>query len=169
MASIFISHASVDKHIASGLLDKLRSSGYDGHAFLDVHSDDGFVPGQDWEDTIYREVSRCSILLMLISEHWLKSKWCHTEYAFARAMGKSIVPYLIEGADRKALDASLKSYQLGDLQQAEDQLLRTIVFHWPKSASGFVFKDGQPPYVACAPLRPQIARCFLVATMKFKT
>ena len=52
--------------------------------FLDLERDDGIVAGEKWEQVLYRELRTCQVVITLMSEYWLNSRWCFAEATHAR-------------------------------------------------------------------------------------
>ena len=90
MSTIFISHSSADNALAVGLLDWLKTQGYRS-VFLDLDLEEGIEAGERWEKVLYRELVSCSVVLALVTENWLASKWCFAEATHARSGGKTIL------------------------------------------------------------------------------
>ena len=85
MASIFISHSSKDTTAAKRLKDWLKADeqGYDS-LFLDFDPEHGIRGGAEWKQELYDRLHRCQAVVVLLSENWLKSKWCFAEAVQAR-------------------------------------------------------------------------------------
>lgn len=94
MSTIFISHSSVDNALAVELLDWLKTQGYQS-VFLDLDPDEGIEAGDHWEKVLYRELVSCSLVLALVTENWLASKWCFAEATHARS-GRSMLYCLLQ-------------------------------------------------------------------------
>ncbi|MCY1669023.1 toll/interleukin-1 receptor domain-containing protein [Rhizobium sp. SL86] len=73
MARIFISHSSLDNEAAADLKLWLESKGFQ-QTFLDFDKDSGIQPGAEWERTLYREVERAQAVVIVVTDHWLRSK-----------------------------------------------------------------------------------------------
>ena len=90
MSAIFISHSSKDKDLAIEVCACLKAKGYKS-VFLDLDRDDGIIPGDEWEQVLYRELRTCQVLIALMSKNWLSSRWCFAEATHAREKGKRII------------------------------------------------------------------------------
>jgi WD40 repeat protein len=90
MAAIFISHSSRDRDIAIELRERLTERKY-ASLFLDLDREDGIVVGEQWERVLYRELRSCQIVIALVSDAWLDSRWCFAEATHAREKGKRIL------------------------------------------------------------------------------
>lgn len=146
VAQIFISHASVDRTEAAGLLEWMRSHGF-GSTFLDFDDERGIAPGEKWESTLYREISACDAMILILTKNWFDSKWCFVEFAQARALGKAIFP-LVEtpiigkfiGDDLQLLD--LVKDREGGLERLRTELERIAM----NARSGLPWDHKRPPY-----------------------
>jgi WD40 repeat protein len=110
LASIFLSHSSQDNEVAGDLSRRLKEHGYDS-LFLDFDPDSGIKAGRDWERELYRNLKLARGIVVLCSEHSMKSRWCFVEIAQAKALGKAIFPVTISPCriesildDRQAID-----------------------------------------------------------------
>ena len=74
-------------------MDWLRTLGFD-NAFLDIDESTGIRPGDKWEARLYEELAACSAVVLVVTPHWLASKWCFAEFVQARATGKAIFPII---------------------------------------------------------------------------
>jgi hypothetical protein len=100
MSAIFISHSSKDKDLAAEVYARLRSKDYQS-IFLDQERDDGILAGEKWEQVLYRELRACQVVIALVSEDWLTSRWCFAEAPHAREKGKTMIGLeLAPGLDR---------------------------------------------------------------------
>ncbi|MEX2556634.1 MAG: TIR domain-containing protein [Actinomycetota bacterium] len=95
MASFFISHSSRDNSVAADLRRWLQEQGFSS-LFLDFDPEDGIPPGRRWEEELYSELRKADVLLFLGTRAAVESRWCHTELAFARSLGRTIVPITLE-------------------------------------------------------------------------
>jgi len=95
MTAIFISHAKEDRAIALEVAEFLRRCGI-AQVFLDFHKDLGTPVGEKWERDLYDKLTRASVLLAIVSDYWIKSQWCHTEWAFARYRQRPIIPVYLD-------------------------------------------------------------------------
>src|SRR5215831_10043042 len=91
MAVLFISHASEDDSNASALADWLRAYGF-GDIFVDHESIKG---GDKWREALRASAGSCRVVLCLMTENWLASLECFSEFEAAWYMGKRIVPLFL--------------------------------------------------------------------------
>ena len=83
MSSIFISHSSKDNKMAALVKAKLEGAGYTS-IFLDFDPEKGIPAGVSWERTLYAQLKSCQAVVLLCSEHSMKSSWCFVEMAYTR-------------------------------------------------------------------------------------
>ncbi len=94
MSTLFISYSTIDRAFAERVYDQLMEMGYE-RPFRDDHPESGIPAGTSWESELYRKLRLSRALVVLVSEHWLDSKWCFAELAHAKAMGKDVFPILV--------------------------------------------------------------------------
>jgi len=92
MAVLFISHASKDDRLASALEAWLKANGFTD-IFIDHRSIAG---GGKWREALRASASACRVVICLVTENWLASNECFSEFGAAWYMGKRLVPlYLL--------------------------------------------------------------------------
>ena len=109
MSAIFISHSRENAATAKLLVERLRRQGYTS-VFLDVDPLKGILPGEKWEETLYRRIRACQAMILLVSRDWLASDWCKTEMRQAKALRKAVFPVRLDDSDWSIL---------GDIQFAD--------------------------------------------------
>jgi TIR domain/Mind bomb SH3 repeat domain len=87
---VFISHSAQDKWIARKLSEELEGLG--ATTFLDEKD---ITTGESIDDSIQAHLSECDDLLMLLSPAALASHWVMLEIGGAKALGKLLVPILL--------------------------------------------------------------------------
>src|SRR5262245_41773808 len=104
MADVFISYAREDRtkaeHIASGLAT----------IGLGVFWDGEIPPGQTWSDYIESKLSQCKAVIVLWSEHSIKSQWVREEARMGREHAK-LIPVMLDG--------SAAPFGFGEVQAAD--------------------------------------------------
>jgi hypothetical protein len=88
MSRIFLSHSSLDSARAVEVRDWLVSEGWDD-VFLDLDPARGVAPGERWQAALRAAAERCEAVLFLVSQHWLASRWCQSEYLLAKQLDTS--------------------------------------------------------------------------------
>ena len=146
MARIFISHSSLDKGTATEIKAWLGSLGFD-NAFLDIDEAAGIQVGEAWEARLYEELAACSAVVLLVTPHWLASKWCFAEFVQARATGKSIFPIILtpDGGQAFAGDLQRQDFTT-DKEQGKRRLATSLTALAMHVQSGFTWPAGRPPY-----------------------
>lgn len=97
MASFFISHASRDRAVAERIRSWLVDRGYTS-IFLDFDPEQGIPPGRQWESELYSQLRRADVLIFVGTAAAVDSRWCHTELAMSRSLGRTILPLRLDGA-----------------------------------------------------------------------
>ncbi len=135
MPRIFLSHSSKDNRQAAALHKWLTGQDSTLHRqiFLDIDRDMGMVGGEEWKDTIRRNLASCQALLILVSDNWDDSNECYSEYDNAEAAGKKI--YCARLQETAGLGRIAK-YQRRELYVTGDEPTTTIDLG-----------DGKPPVV----------------------
>ncbi|HEV3121427.1 MAG TPA: toll/interleukin-1 receptor domain-containing protein [Isosphaeraceae bacterium] len=112
MATIFLSHSSLDNETARAFSRRLKDRGYES-LFLDFDPDCGIKGGREWERELYRNLKSAGAVIVLCSQHSMGSRWCFVEIAQAKALGKAIFPVRITPcqvesilSDRQVIDVA---------------------------------------------------------------
>ncbi len=112
---LFISHSSRDNAAAITIRDWLKEHGW-GEVFLDLDPEQGLAPGHHWQQELKQAGERCSGVLVLLSHHWIASRWCQTEFLLADQLGKKIFPILVAPVPFDELPIELKAkFQIVDV------------------------------------------------------
>jgi hypothetical protein len=75
--------------------------------FLDLDPDHGLVGGERWARALEDAATRCEVVLFLVSEDWLASKWCSDEYQLANKFNKKLFALLIDDVSFDRLPGGL--------------------------------------------------------------
>lgn len=162
MARIFISHSSHNDETALRLQDWLKDNGW-SDTFLDLDPKEGLAPGEKWQEELRREADRCEAVLCLISQDWLNSPWCLTEFLLAKQLGKRIFPVIVGSVTPAALPKEMTAQsQAVDLVNDANGYarLREGLRRAGLQAESFPFPAGRPPYPGLEPLREEDAAIF---------
>jgi hypothetical protein len=143
MPAIFLSHSSRDNAIVDQIKGWLARLGFE-QVFVDFEN---LKVGENWEKRLYAEIARCHAVLLVITPHWIASKWCFAELTTSRAIGKIILPVICApvGDDRVLAEiqaADLVDWNPDGLKRVE-QRLRAIT---QELARGFAFPANRSPY-----------------------
>jgi len=106
--SVFVSYTRADHQRVGKLLDGLKRLGYR------VWHDQELSGGQEWWDVILRQIRECDGLLLVVSPAQLDSEACREEVTYARSLGKSVLPVMIQDVPVKRLPRDLALLQLVD-------------------------------------------------------
>lgn len=113
MSRLFISYAREDHAVAATVRDWLERSGWQDDVFFDL---DGIAGGAKWREALKRAASRCEAVILILSQNWMDSRVCWSEFQLAEKQRKAIVPIVIDDrllpADR--LPPELAVYQAID-------------------------------------------------------
>ena len=90
MARVFISHAGADIGLAEKVHRWLIDDGHD--AFLDRDVNDGILPGEVWEERLYKELRKADAVVCITTQAYLSSVWCAAEIGAARGLGSELLP-----------------------------------------------------------------------------
>jgi WD40 repeat protein len=146
MARIFVSHSSLDQAAARDIMDWLRSLGFD-NAFLDIDERNGIQAGEKWEARLYEELAACSAVVLVVTPHWLASKWCFAEFVQARATGKAIFPIIFtpDGGQTFAGDLQRVDFST-DPEGGKRSLAQRLKDLALDVQSGFEWNSRRAPY-----------------------
>lgn len=86
---IFISYSNIDKKLAGNLKNELKKRGFE--IFLAHHTIKG---GRNWLEEILNELDNCDIVIPLLTDNFLKSKYADQEVGYAMAKKKKIFPLM---------------------------------------------------------------------------
>jgi WD40 repeat protein len=92
MSRIFMSHSSRDSRSAIALRQWLidQDARLADEIFLDLDASVGIRSGTRWKEALRQASTRCEAVICLLSESWLSSSECRTEYRFAEYLNKRI-------------------------------------------------------------------------------
>ena len=159
MSYIFISHSSQDNSAAVDIKTKLKEKGYSS-IFLDFDTTDlanTLLPGEKWEQQLYRQIRSCQAIVVLCSSHTDKSKWVFAEITQARSHGKPIFPIKV------AVNAEVPSI-LKDVQSFDGNNPAEWDAFWFCLAEtlkdSFPLAEGRPPYPGLTSFEEEDAALF---------
>jgi WD40 repeat protein len=146
MARIFVSHSSLDNAISSEIMAWLQANGFD-QTFLDIDKHSGIQPGSNWERTLYQQIDSAHAVILVLTPHWLESKWCFAEFTQARALGKSIFPIIVAPGGEQFIAPDIQQLDLrADRQGGLAQLARELTQLALDAQGGFPWDQRRPPY-----------------------
>lgn len=130
---VFICYTRKDQYIAKYCKRILQSINVS--TFIDT---DSIVAGSDFAESIQRELVNCSIILFIISEHTKHSLWALKEISFAKRIGKTIIPILVEDTilDNRLLylieDIDYIEWKQNETSLFDERLIRTVNYYFDK-------------------------------------
>lgn len=90
---IFVSYSRNDKSIVLPYV-KLISEAVGRNCWIDLK---GIESGIEFEEVIIKAIDECQVVLFMLSDSSLRSKWTKREVIYAEDEGKRIVPVLVDG------------------------------------------------------------------------
>ena len=103
MKDFFISYTGVDEHFATWTAELLESNNYS----VTIQAWD-FRAGDNFVSKINEALTECRMLIIILSNNYLQSKWCEAEWTSKLAeqtllQERRIIPIRIESVDLKGL------------------------------------------------------------------
>lgn len=93
MNDIFISYSRQDQDIVLPFVTSIEQR-FGSVCWIDL---DGIESGSQFEDVIIDAIDACKVVLFMLSDNSLVSKWTKREVLYAEKKGKRIVPIVIDG------------------------------------------------------------------------
>lgn len=145
MSVIFLSHSSEDHQWARTILGWLADLRHHS-VFLDFDEYEGIRAGDDWERTLYRKLRDSNAVICIVSDAWIRSKWCFAELTQARALGKLVIPLVITATSEIIPFSQIQREQIGTLpaDQAKARLRRAL--EGARLAESFPYDRSRDPY-----------------------
>ena len=160
MSSIFLSHSRKDNAIAAQVKACLEQWGHRS-VFLDFDPADGIPAGRDWERELYTKLRECRAVIILCSQASMASRWCFSEMAYAKGLGKEVFPIKIDDAK---VDPILTGKQIIDATAGWDQAYQRLekgLLAAGLDPKGMFNWDGtRPPYPGLMAFQEQDAAIF---------
>ncbi|HVF97194.1 MAG TPA: toll/interleukin-1 receptor domain-containing protein [Flavisolibacter sp.] len=110
---VFLSYANNDKVYANLLAKSLKKKGVSAFTFNEM------TPDEEWDDVLRKELSESSAFIALISGNWNRSNFAALEYGAAFAMGKKIIPVVIDNTTNDDVAIDLNRYSLVDAKNED--------------------------------------------------
>jgi len=116
MTQVFISYSETDKLFMQRIRQTLIREGFTVWTNqTDIQTGTGF------QEEINKGIEQADNLLYLISPDSIQSKYCQTEWEYAFANNKRIIPLLIQETDLDQLSPQLRSLQFINFTDHEDE------------------------------------------------
>ena len=90
---IFISYSRNDKSLVYPIVEQIEKE-LGIKCWIDLN---GIKSGEEFEEIIIQAIDECKIVLFMLSDNSLKSKWTKREVYYAEDEGKRIIPVLVDG------------------------------------------------------------------------
>src|SRR5262245_46278473 len=109
--SVFVSHATYDKWIATVLCEKIEKVRSHIHCWRDDHAIEG---GSSLLKEIHQAIHECSELVVLLTPASIQRPWVLFEIGAAWSLNRKIVPlvYHVEAKDIPEMLRDIKWYEL---------------------------------------------------------
>lgn len=120
-ATVFISHSHADRHTAVQLQKVLEESG--AYTFLDQDTIDTL---DNLPQKVQQGIGQCDFLLLLWSASAAGSAWVQREWQTAHKLGKTIIPYVLDGTPRPYLLEDLVFIPGSDAKHGHSKLLKAV-------------------------------------------
>jgi len=111
---IFISYAHQDRPKVNSLAMQLRQAG------IDTWVDSELIGGQVWWDKILSQLRSCDTIIVAVSRYSLSSDACRAERRYAMALGKTVLPLIIEPMGTDLLPPEIARLQVIDYSQPSE-------------------------------------------------
>lgn len=108
---VFISYARSDGERVHALVEGLRQLRYD--AWLDEE----LTGGQEWWDTVLSQIRASSAVLVTVSRAALESVAVRREYEYGHAVGRALLPVVVELVRLETLPPLLAPLQVVDYRE----------------------------------------------------
>ncbi|HWT50245.1 MAG TPA: toll/interleukin-1 receptor domain-containing protein, partial [Mycobacterium sp.] len=158
MANVFISHAGADTGLAEQVCRWLVEDGH--RPFLDRDRDDGILPGEDWEERLYRELRKADAVVCVVTPAYVRSVWCAAEIGAARGLGSELLPvrFSADGVRHTLLTPIHDVDATQDPDSARDRLRVKLGIIDGRGGRGWA--DDQSPYPGLRPFEVGEHRVF---------
>jgi len=131
---IFISHSSQDEKVAECIIELIRTALNIEASKIRCTSVNGYrLPsGADTIERIKKEVNGCKVLVVLISEHSIKSAFVMFELGARWGLSKPLIPLIISTQGSKLLEGplsvinALNAHDQGQVHQFLNDLANTL-------------------------------------------
>lgn len=124
MRHIFISYSSKDRPHVDELAADLDLLVDDVRVWYDRELNRS--GGHQWWSLILEQIRRCDVFIYALSPHVLRSEPCRREHAYARALGKPVLPVILEDVEIRYLPVELQAAQLVKYQQRSREQQRSL-------------------------------------------
>jgi hypothetical protein len=149
MSNIFISYNRKNRSLADALAKDFRALGH--VAWLDEE----LSGGQRWWDEILSRIQKCEVFVFVLDRESLTSVACTSEYGYANALGKPILPIRVSpDVSDSSLPEALSVLQYVDYSEQD----RNAAFRLARALGGI---DPPPPLPDPLPPSPEVPLSYL--------
>lgn len=117
---------------------------------MDFDEKEGIKLGEDYRQVLYKKIKESQVVLLVLTQAWVDSKWCFAEYQQAHNLGKTIIPIIAEeGIENKADEWIDRYYQKADLindNKAIEKLVNRIKEISQESEMSSKWNEARSPY-----------------------
>jgi len=149
MGKVFVSYSRTDAARAGELRRDLVSLGHD--AWLD----EDLSGGQRWWDQILKSIRECDAFVLALSGAAMESRACLSEFGYATALGKPVLPVMVE----RTVSDSLMPPELSQLQRVDYTQADKVAF--AALNRGLTSLPPAPPLPAELPPAPEVPASYL--------
>lgn len=94
---IYISYARADKEIAETIKDVLDAQLRKMSKYrFEILTADSIPYGADMSNTLQEYISKSNTVIVIVSENYILSQWCNTEFVEVLEMGKKLIPIVTD-------------------------------------------------------------------------
>jgi hypothetical protein len=137
---VFVSYSRNDGALVETLVADARSLGHDPWV------DRQLLGGQVWWDEVVRRIRGCDAFVFAMSRAAVNSKACETEYKYAAALGKPILPVLVrDDLSDSLMPSALSALQRVDYTTQDKNALSALVLGLNSLPQAPVLPDPLPP------------------------
>lgn len=106
MTKIFISHSTADKEVVTKLMDLLQTQFNLTRSNFFCTSDEELDVGGNWIEQIRMEMKDATLILPIITPHYLESHFCMCELGAAWVNQQALIPLIIPPLNHNALGST---------------------------------------------------------------
>ena len=117
---LFLSYSRKDQAHAETLVEGLRSAGYD------LWFDEKLTCGAEWWQAILEQIRAADAFLAVVSNASLTSTACSREREYALALGKPVLPVLVEQMPTQMLPPDIAQRQIVKFTKADRDAFRLV-------------------------------------------
>ena len=122
---IYISYTRADKEIAETVKDVLDSQLRKMSKYrFEILTADSIPYGADMNNTLQEYISKSNTVIVIVSENYIMSQWCNTEFFEVLEMGKRLIPIVTDSynnlSDLPKDISNIKALSIKDCSSREE-------------------------------------------------